>query len=139
MFTNIFDDQNKMDCSSTNPKFIFLLATLRQTLIVTKTLIDNNLVDNSKIIYSSTFGIYFPLEPSDTNQLAKANIFYGTYSNTFSEIYFNLVNLWWTIQDERVASLTESHVELSKNDFEIIISNQLNKLEKITEDLKILK
>lgn len=139
MFTNIFDNKNKLECSKTNPKFIFLLATIRQVLLDSLSPHIKTLNHGAKDLFSSNFEKYFPLEPSNLDQLKKENVFYGEYSIQFSDIYFELIDLWTTIQDERVAELSGSKINIDLGSFKKIVSDKLGKLNDIVEDLKLLK
>lgn len=135
MIVNVFDAKNRLDCSVSNPGFVFLLATLRQVLLDNRQLLKDGLEDEAKHIFSTTFEVYFPLEPSNLDILSEANVFYGDNAAVFSNAYFNLLELWKVIQDERVSDLTGSNVEVSADYLNVVIEKELEKLEKISASI----
>jgi hypothetical protein len=131
MTIDIFDQNNKLNCSSSNPNFIIIVASLLQSTYICLRLIELNEIRTASWTFSEAYEKYFPAEPSNLDQLKEAKVFVGDFSSAFSEIYFDLLELWKDIQDERIADLTGENIEINPVGLKNILSGAKEKLERI--------
>ncbi len=109
----IFDKQHKLDCSITNPRFVFVVASFIESINICLRLIDQGEVGLAAWAFSEAYEKFFPKDPPNLNQLEGANIFIGEYNSQFGKMYFDLLELWIDIQDERVADLTGDNIKIN--------------------------
>ncbi len=133
MNINVFDDKNKLDCSLSNPKFVFVLASLVQAFHICKNLIKRNDAKLASWIFSESYEKFFPIEPSNLDELADSDIFLGDHKVQFSETYFKLLDLWKDLQSERIADLTGDDIKIDPVGFEKILETARGNLESILQ------
>ena len=134
---NIFDNKNKLDCTSKNPNYIFLVTTFWQLLSDSVLLIEQEETEMAKIVLSQTIQKFFPEEPSSLNMLPKAEIFYGESAKKFSVIYFELLELWKFIQDDGISFLTGNEYQTDPKKLQQNLLIQKKLLEEILDDCGI--
>jgi len=134
---DIFDKNNKLDCSVANPNFLFLVSIYWQMLSDSILLIKEDRTELTKLVLSETVQKFFPKEPSSLNLLPEAKIFIGKHAKQFSTVYFELVELWKLIQDDSVSFLTGYEYKTDHKKLENNLSELKKELEEILEDLGI--
>ena len=103
MVINAFDSKNKMNCSLTNSKFVFVISTLWQSITDSLYLIKKKEITSAVEILSNTFQQFFPKEPPGLNHLRESNIFYGE----FKELAKTNEDFKWLWDDEDFKKLVE--------------------------------
>lgn len=135
MTIDIFDQKNKLNCAPSNPKFIIAVASLLQSIYTCLYLIERDEIKLASRIFSDTYQRYFPAEPSNLDKLKEVEVFVGEFGNEFAETYFELLELWKDIQDERIADLTGENIEINPIGLKNILSTSKEKLELILKKI----
>ena len=135
MVINAFDSKNKMNCSLTNSKFVFVISTLWQSITDSLYLIKKKGITSAVEILSNTFQQFFPKEPPGLNHLRESNIFYGEFKDQFSAIYFDLLGLWKDLQEERIADISGENIKINPVGLEKILLDSREKLETVLKKI----
>ncbi len=126
---NIFDTNNKLDCSKSNPNYNYIVALLWQLCTDSIYLIKTGNLNVAKLVLSKGVGGVFPKEPSNLDSLSSVGIFYGSDSTRFSKIYFDLVDLWKDIQKDGISDVSGDDFILTDETILSILSKTQSEIE----------